>query len=109
MLHIERCRTGRVDEHEVLDAWRGLVAGRWSIVDRFESDGRRYLVARPNDPELGDPRGLTRSEHQVAELVGLGRSNKQIAYALGISRSAVSLRLRDAMTKLGLSGPSPAS
>ena len=52
-----RTRDQREDPDQALTIWEGLVAGRWSLVDRFESDGKRYVVARANDPELGDPPG----------------------------------------------------
>jgi hypothetical protein len=32
--------------HTPLASWNALVAGRWSIVDAFDSDGRRLIVAR---------------------------------------------------------------
>jgi DNA-binding NarL/FixJ family response regulator len=92
------------DADAALTLWRALVAGRWSLLDRFESDGKRFVVAHRNDPELGDPRGLTRRERQVAEYVGLGRPHKQIAYTLGVSAAAVSNAVTSASRKLGLRG-----
>lgn len=80
----------------------GLVAGRWSLVDHFDGDGRRFVVARRNDPDAGDPRGLTQRERQVAEFVGLGRSAKEIAYLFGVSTSAVSNAIARVQVKLGL-------
>lgn len=101
---IERARTraGRSDPDASLEGWRGLVAGTWSLVDRFDSDGKRLVVAIRNDPQHRDPRGLSRGERQVAEYLGLGHSTKEIAYALGLSLSAVSMRARSAWQKLGL-------
>jgi DNA-binding NarL/FixJ family response regulator len=98
-----RTRAGRQDVDAALSSWEGLVSGRWSLVDRFEADGRRYIVARRNDPSVADPRGLDRREAQVAEYLALGHSEKQIAYALGLSPSAVSRLLHSALRKLGLS------
>ena len=43
---MDRARLRGTDEDEALELWQGLVAGRWSLVDRFDSDGRRFLVAR---------------------------------------------------------------
>ncbi|HEY1953968.1 MAG TPA: helix-turn-helix transcriptional regulator [Polyangiaceae bacterium] len=85
-----------------LEIWRGLVAGRWSLVDRFESDGRHFLVAHPNPPDARDPRALTARERQVAGFVALGQSNKMIAYELGISASTVGVLAARAAKKLGL-------
>jgi DNA-binding CsgD family transcriptional regulator len=97
-----RTRSGRSDVETALASWEGLVSGRWSLVDRFEADGRRYVVARRNDPNVRDPRGLERREAQVAEYLALGHSEKQISYSLGLSAPSVSRLLRGAMRKLGL-------
>ncbi|HET6374883.1 MAG TPA: hypothetical protein VFF88_02440, partial [Methylocella sp.] len=74
VLRIDRSRTsaGRSEPDAALDNWEALAGGRWSLVDRFDSDGRRYIVAVVNDPAHPDPRGLTARERQVAELAGLG-------------------------------------
>jgi hypothetical protein len=43
VLRIERARTkaGRSEPDAALDNWEALVEGRWSLVDRFDSDGKR--------------------------------------------------------------------
>jgi hypothetical protein len=61
-----------------MDHWPGLTSGRSSLVDRFDSDGRRFVVAVKNDPEFPDPRGLTTRERQVCEFIGIGQSTKEI-------------------------------
>ena len=100
---IDRARTkSRSDEDAALDAWQGLVAGRWSLVDRFDSDGRRYLVARRNDPDVPDPRALTRRERQVLAYAAMGHPLKLVAYSLGLSVSTIALHRARAMRKLGL-------
>jgi hypothetical protein len=64
----------RAEPDEALELWRGLAAGRWSLVDQFDSDGRRYIVARKNEPQVQDPRHLSlrklglRSRVQLASL-----------------------------------------
>jgi DNA-binding NarL/FixJ family response regulator len=105
VLRIERSRTsaGRSDPDAALDNWEALLDGRWSLVDRFDSDGRRYVVAIMNVPDHSDLRGLTARERQIGELVGLGRSTKQISYSLGVSFSAVTNCTSRIQEKLGLS------
>ena len=98
-----RTRAGRSDADVAMQKWEGLVGGRWSLVDRFDTDGRRFIVAIKNDPSCPDPRGLTRRERQVAEFVGLGHSTKEISYTLGLSQSAVTNCTARAQQKLGLS------
>lgn len=97
-----RTRAGRSDPEEALSLWRALVAGRWSLVDRFERGGRRYVVAIRNEPEVRDARGLSLCEAQVSEYLGLGYSEKEIAYTLGLSASGVSRAVSLALEKLGL-------
>jgi DNA-binding NarL/FixJ family response regulator len=97
-----RSASGRQDSAASMAAWEGLVSGRWSLIDRFDSDQRRFVVAVRNDPRFPDPRGLSLRERQVAEFAGLGRSAKEIAYLLGVSAASVENSLRRAQAKLGL-------
>ncbi|MGB8224644.1 MAG: helix-turn-helix transcriptional regulator [Polyangiales bacterium] len=102
-LIVDRAR-GRMrdtDPDRALEMWKALVQGRWSMVDWFDSDRRRYVLAIPNSPDSGDPRGLSERESQVVAQAVMGHSNKIIAYRLGLSTSRVSLLLRNAMRKLG--------
>lgn len=100
---IDRARSTlrRKDPDEAVETWRGLVDGRWSLVDTFDSDGRRFVVARGNSPEARDPRALTPQERQVVGYAALGHANKEIAYALGIAASTVATHLTNAQRKLG--------
>jgi DNA-binding CsgD family transcriptional regulator len=86
---------------EALEIWRGLVDGRWSLVEQFDHDGRRFIVAHSNAATTADPRRLTARERQVAGCAALGHSNKLIAYELGLAPSTVSLLLSSARKKLG--------
>jgi DNA-binding CsgD family transcriptional regulator len=102
-LCIDRARgKARGNQDAALDLWRGLVAGRWSLVEQFDHDGRRYLVAHRNDPEVEDPRGLTLRERQVLAYMAAGDSLKLTAYTLGLSISSVFRHRETAMRKLGL-------
>lgn len=93
----------RVSEHDALDpAWSAVIAGRWSLVDRFDADGRRFVLAYRNPPGALDPRRLTPREEHVTTLAALGRANKEIAFELGISQSTVATLLAGALGKLGL-------
>jgi DNA-binding CsgD family transcriptional regulator len=99
---IDRARTAdRRGLVESVDEWRGLIAARWSLVDHFESDGRRYLCARRNDAAAGNSAGLTDREYQVVAFLSLGHTTKLIAYELGITPSTVRVLLGRAAAKLG--------
>jgi DNA-binding CsgD family transcriptional regulator len=92
----------RRDPEEAVAIWRALVAGRWSLVDHFDSDGRRFVVAHRNDATPPDARGLTLRERQAIAYAAIGHSNKQIAYELGLSASTVAGYLSRARAKLQL-------
>ncbi len=90
------------DPEEAPRLWRALVAGHWSLADRFERDGRRWVIALRNEPEARDARGLSVCETRVSEYLGLGYSEKEIAFTLGTSASKVSRAVSVALEKLGL-------
>ncbi len=85
---------------KALEIWKALVRGRWSLVDWFDTDGKRFVLAVPNPPDVSDPRGLTERETQVVTYASFGHSNKFIAYQLGISKARVSMLLSSSMRKL---------
>jgi DNA-binding CsgD family transcriptional regulator len=87
---------------EAIRLWQGLVEGTWSLVDRVERDGRRYVLARRNAPDLHDPKALGEQERAVVAFAALGHQNKYIAYALGLCPSAVASHLAAARRKLQL-------
>lgn len=89
------------DPDNALKIWKALVRGRWSMVDWFDTDGRRFVLAIPNSPDVTDPRGLSERESQIVTYAVLGHTNKMIAYRLGLSTSRVSTVLRIAMRKMG--------
>ncbi len=96
-----RGRMRRREPDEAIEIWRGLVDGRWTLVDTYESDGRRYLVARRNAPRAHAPAALDAVERRVLCYALLGHANKLIAYELGISEPVVSRHLARAANKLG--------
>ncbi len=103
-VEVDRARGSlrQTDPDQALQVWQGLVRGRWSLVDCFDTDGRRFVVARANAPRLGDPRGLSPRELQVATYAARGESGKMIGYRFGISQAQVSSTLVSAMRKLGV-------
>ena len=102
LVRIDAARSEQVDGKRSVELWRGLVAGRWSLVEHFERDGRRYYLAQKNDPELASDRALTPRERQILAYAELGNSNKLIAYTLGLSSSTVATLLGKARRKVGL-------
>ena len=103
-IQVDLARGGlrRGDTCKAQQLWEGVVRGRSSMVDWFDTDGRRFVLALPHAPHIRDPRGLTEREYQVATQAGTGDSCKLIAYRLDISRSRVSDLLHRSMRKLGV-------
>ncbi len=90
------------DPDRAVAIWRGMVDGRWSLVDRWESDGRRYVLALRNEPTAPDPRALTAREKQVASLLARGASTKHVAYELGLAPGTVGDCVKGLARKLGV-------
>jgi DNA-binding CsgD family transcriptional regulator len=107
LARIDCARSQRQSSERAVELWRGLVEGRWSIVESFERDGKRYYLAHRNDPDLAPDLALTERERQVLAYADLGQSNKLIAYSLGLSTSTVSTLLSRARRKLGIEGSLP--
>ena len=76
-----RSRSMRGEPERALALWRGLVNGRWSLVDHFERGGRRYIAAYENRPGLRDPRALGPFERACVHYATRGTSARDIAYA----------------------------
>jgi DNA-binding CsgD family transcriptional regulator len=95
-----RGKLRRYDPDAALDSWKGLVASRWSLVDHFESGGKRYVLARRNEVELHGVESLTDRERQALAFAALGHGNKMIAYEMGVAPSTVAVLLHRAARKL---------
>jgi len=97
-----RTRRRRRSGRAALEAWHPLVEARWTLVDTFEENGRRYVVARENQSEDACLEALTDRERQVVLQAVLGLTNKEIAYALGVSDSTVRVLMARAAARLGV-------
>src|SRR5262249_42504293 len=91
-----------VDPDASLEGPPALVGARWSLIDRVELDGKRYIVARETPPAAPGPDALSARERQVVAYAKLGHHNKLIAYELGIADSTVRVLLSRAAAKLGV-------
>jgi DNA-binding CsgD family transcriptional regulator len=100
---MERSRTKeRKSGRRALDLWHPLVGARWTLVDGFEENGSRYIIARENQAHAPHFEMLAARERQVVLQAVLGFSNKEIAYSLGISDSTVRVLMARATRKLGV-------
>lgn len=101
---LERARGSRRrsdSDRAVLD-WRVLVDQRWSLLDHFERDGKRYLLACRNSLSTPTSALLSPRERQVVLLALRGHFNKLIGYELGITTSTVGVLLGRAAARLGV-------
>ncbi|MEZ4221725.1 MAG: LuxR C-terminal-related transcriptional regulator [Polyangiaceae bacterium] len=97
-----RSKSVRHDAPAALELWQGLIAGHYSLVDLFDSDGRRHVVVRANEPKVREDRRLTRREAQATLLAAAANDDTRGAYALGITRETYRTHLRRALRKLGV-------
>jgi DNA-binding NarL/FixJ family response regulator len=82
--------------------WPALLDGRYTIIDRFEGSGARYVVAYRNPRTATFLIRLTPMERRVVEATTAGTMQKVIALDLGMREAHVSSVLRGALRKLGL-------
>jgi DNA-binding CsgD family transcriptional regulator len=94
----------RLDEHDPGNArsqWHALVSGRWTLVDHYEIDGRRILIARRARHEAAISKLPSRTR-QVLAYRAMGQALKFIALELDMSTSTVHRELKRGMAALGL-------
>ncbi len=101
---MDRARSSlrKSDEEEAISLWTALVDGRWTLLEHFDRDGRRYFVARRNEPQVHEVLALGPRERQIVAYAARGHSVKLIAYELGLSSPTISEHLTSAMAKLGV-------
>jgi DNA-binding NarL/FixJ family response regulator len=95
-----RTRRGGKDALEAIEQHRPLVKARWTLVDTYERGGRRYVVVRENQADVGGLESLSTRERQIVAFLALGHTTKEIAYQLGISDSTTRVLLSRATSKL---------
>jgi len=80
--------------------WQGVLSGRYTIVNWYDRDGRRYLVTgRAPDPS---PVAVTPRQRRALAMRARGAAIKVIAGELGVSLGTISRDLTHAMQRLGL-------
>ena len=107
VLAMDRARGAerRRDPDSAVRRWRVLADARFTLIDRFESDGRRYVVACENAPARTGPARLTARDRQVVALYRLGADAKLIAYELGLAHATVRVLLSRAARRVGVATP----
>jgi DNA-binding CsgD family transcriptional regulator len=102
VLELERARVAPPhQERGAIEKWDGRVAARWSLIDRFEEGGMRYIVAREDRPRPDGKSSLTPSESAAVAHIARGSTTKETAYALGVSDATVRVLLMRAARRCG--------
>lgn len=103
-----RGKLRRLEPEAAAALWRTMVKGEWSLVDWYDHDGKRFILAHenriPSRRAKAPKTALTAREEQVVACAAMGHSNKLIAYDLGLSVGSVSVLLGRAARKLGVTG-----
>lgn len=99
-----RGKLRRLDPDAAAALWRTMVREEWSLVDWYDRDGKRFLLAQENRVPSRLKHTLTPREEQVVACAAMGHSNKLIAYDLGLATGTVAVLLGRAARKLGVSG-----
>lgn len=81
--------------------WPAVIDGRWTLIDRFEENGRRYLLAVQN-PAGPQVRALSARERSAIAAMTRGEANKSIAIEHGVSEATISRITNSALAKLGI-------
>jgi DNA-binding CsgD family transcriptional regulator len=95
-------RESKHDPVAGLTFWTAMVEGRWTLVERTDSDGKRLVIAHRNEPHTVEHRALSKRERIVLERASLGSPLRYVAYELGLAESTVSETLARAIRKLGI-------
>jgi DNA-binding CsgD family transcriptional regulator len=90
-------RTSRTAPREI---WPELIDGQWTLVDHFESNGHRVVVALRNTPMGASLCRLTEREADALAQARNGASNKEIAINMALSESSVTRLLQTATRRL---------
>lgn len=81
---------------------RELVHGEWQLIQRFDSDGRRFFVWQRDESQKASGRALTERERVVLSRVARGLGDRAVSAELGCSTSTVATHRLRAMAKLGI-------
>lgn len=90
-------RSSRTGSHGM---WSELIEGRWTLVDHFEANGRRVVIALRNTPMGESLCRLTDREVDALAQARNGASNKEIGLRMNLSTSSVTRLLQTVTRKL---------
>jgi DNA-binding NarL/FixJ family response regulator len=102
VLQLEQLRSSEPSRPEdALALCQGLVSGRWSLVDHFESLGKRYIAAFENIPNLATQNAAA-PHLNVLQGFLRGLSIAEIAFANGLQTNTVQRVLSETARRVGM-------
>ena len=90
---------------EAVDLWQALAAGRYSLVEHVDTDGKRTWRVRQNEPAPDGFPELSAYERQVVQLTAMGHPERLISYETGLPLAKVRSLLQGGLDKLELDSP----
>ena len=96
-----RSRRGREDALRALGNWQAQLGDDWVLVDTFERDGRRFVLAMEKRSSVPGFELLSLREREVVLKALQGLHNKAIAYDMGLAPSTVRVLMARATAKVG--------
>jgi DNA-binding CsgD family transcriptional regulator len=89
------------DPRESIKDWKSIISKRWTLLEHFDSDSKRFTLAVNNRPLPPSIDLLSEREREVVLQAAGDRTNKEIAHDLGLSASTVRVLLMRAAAKVG--------
>jgi DNA-binding CsgD family transcriptional regulator len=80
------------------------VSAKWTVLETFDSDGTRYIVAREDRPRPKSLADIPAAERSVLECAMRGLATKEIAHVLAISDATVRVLLMRSARRCRLLG-----
>lgn len=98
--HVLRRESLRLGQAVSSELWQELIGGRWTLIDKYEADGRRMVLAVRNAAAGSDLCRLTSKEVEALSMARRGAANKEISLTLGVSAATVTRLLSSVSRKL---------
>jgi DNA-binding CsgD family transcriptional regulator len=89
------------DPRESIKDWKSIISKRWTLLEHFDSDSKRFTLAVDNRTLPPSVELLSKRELEVVVRAAAGKTNKEIAHDLGLSASTVRVLLTRAGAKVG--------
>jgi DNA-binding NarL/FixJ family response regulator len=103
VLTLERTRLrDRRRDPDALEDWQALIEGRYSVLLRDDTDGKRHYLLIRNGTVAEEHARFSAREIDVVRMAARGFTGKSITYTLGLPPSSVSTALATAAEKVGL-------